>query len=428
MALPKELPVEKEASDFLSATTETLEVYAAFAGEEMIADLLRLGEELRGVRFQQVNSTRLGGGVAEMLRSLIPLERALGLDVSWEVITGDLAFFNFTKQLHNFLQGRPGTIDILGVKAYWETNRANYRLLDERADVVLIHDPQPAGLIAFVPPEVRRRQKWLWRCHIQIDKERCLMVDFLKPLVELYDAAIFSVMSYIPDWQVRSFIILPYIDPLSEKNRELSETEIQQVLDKYGVADPTQKPLILLVSRFDPFKGHWYALEAFKEVRRQKNCQLLFVGGTASDDPENERIFVALAEEVKKVPDVRLLNLPPDSHREINALQRAATVILQPSTKEGFGLTVTEGMWKEKPVVATNVGGIPAQIADGYNGFLVAPGEAGVREMAARILYLLEHPVQAEVMGRRARKTVRERFLITRGLWDELMLVKSLLR
>jgi trehalose synthase len=428
MALPKELPVEKEASDFLSATTEALEAYVAFAGEEMIADLLRLGEELRGVRFQQVNSTRLGGGVAEMLRSLIPLERALGLDVSWEVITGDPAFFNFTKQLHNFLQGRLGTIDILGVKAYWETNRANYRLLDERADVVLIHDPQPAGLIAFVPPEVRRQQKWLWRCHIQIDKERCVMVDFLKPLVELYDAAIFSVMSYIPDWQVRSFIILPYIDPLSEKNRELSETEIRQVLDKYGVADPGQKPLILLVSRFDPFKGHWYALEAFKEVRRQKNCQLLFVGGTASDDPENERIFAALAEEVKKVPDVRLLNLPPDSHREINALQRAATVILQPSTKEGFGLTVTEGMWKEKPVVATNVGGIPAQIADGYNGFLVAPGEAGVSEVAARILYLLEHPVEAQVMGRRARETVRERFLITRGLWDELMLVKSLLR
>ncbi|MGQ9512950.1 glycosyltransferase [Thermodesulfitimonas sp.] len=427
MALPRELPVAEKVSDILSAT-ETLEAYAAFAGEELIADLLRLGEELRGVRFQQVNSTRLGGGVAEMLRSLIPLERALGLDVSWEVLTGEPAFFNFTKQLHNFLQGRPGTIDILGVKAYWETNRANYRLVDEHADVVLIHDPQPAGLITFVPPEVRRRQKWFWRCHIQIDKERCVMVDFLKPLVELYDAAIFSVMSYIPNWQVRSFIILPYINPLSEKNRELSETEIRQVLDKYGIADPARKPLILLVSRFDLFKGHRYALEAFKEVRRQKECQLLFVGGTASDDPENERIFAALAEEVKKVPDAYLLNLPPDSHREINALQRAATVILQPSTKEGFGLTVTEGMWKEKPVVATNVGGIPTQIADGYNGFLVAPGEAGVREMAARILYLLEHPLQAQVMGRRARETVRERFLITRGLWDELMLVRNLLR
>ena len=403
-------------------------LYAQFVGEEKIEELLRLGEELRGVRIQQVNSARVGGGVAEMLQSVVPLERALGLDVSWGVITGEHDFFTFTKTLHNFLQGRPGTLDIIGPKVYWDTNRINYALVDERADVVLVHDPQPAGLISYAPPEVRRRQKWVWRCHIQMDTELCLMMDYLRPLIELYDATVFSSMMYAPRWRVTPFVILPYIDPLAEKNRRLNEQEVRAVLNKYGIENPAKKPLITLVSRFDPFKGHTYALDAFKEVRRSLPCQLLFVGGTASDDPENQVVFEELAERVKSIPDVYLLNLPPDSYLEINAFQRASSVILQPSLKEGFGLTVTEGMWKGKPVIGGNVGGIPAQIADGYNGFLVTPGEKGVPEMAERILHLLLHPSLAEIIGRRARESVRERFLITRGVWDELAMVRSILK
>jgi len=199
------------------------------------------------------------------------------------------------------------------------------------------------------------------------------------------------------------------------------------VLDKYGIEDPKKKPLLTLVSRFDPFKGHLTAIEAFKKVRRIIPCQLLLAGGTASDDPENIKIFDELAEKSKNIPDVILLNLPPDSHIEINAFQRASTIILQPSVKEGFGLTVSEGMWKGKPVIGGNTGGIPAQIIDGYNGFLITPGEKGINEMIERITYLLEHPLSAKAMGKRGREGVRERFLITRGIYDELCLFKNLI-
>ncbi|MEW6574194.1 MAG: glycosyltransferase [Bacillota bacterium] len=402
--------------------------YAQFVGEEKIEELLRLGKELQGIRVQQVNSARVGGGVAEMLQSLIPIEQALGLSAQWDVITGDYNFFKFTKTLHNFLQGRTGALDILGSKMYWDTNRANSRIIDHQADMIIIHDPQPAGLITYVPPEVRERQKWVWRCHIQLDTELRLMMDFLRPLIELYDATIFSSRLCTPRWRIAPFVVLPYIDPLSDKNRQLTARQIRSVLDKYGIENPAKKPLITLVSRFDPFKGHVYAVDAFREVRKKVPCQLLLVGGTASDDPENQVIFDEIIEKVKGVPDIHLINLPAFSHVEINAFQWASTIILQPSLKEGFGLTVTEGMWKGKPVIGGNVGGIPSQIADGYNGFLVTPGEKGVPEMADRIMHLIHHPTLAEVIGRRARETVRERFLITRGLWDELMLIKSVMK
>lgn len=403
-----------------------LAAYAAIVGEEKIFALEALAVELRGIKVQQINSARFGGGVAEMLHSLILLERELGIEASWEVISGSPAFFNYTKTLHNFLQGLPGEIDILSTKLYWETNKENYRLVNEEADVVIVHDPQPAGLVAFVPPEVRARQKWVWRCHIQLSQDHNFTMNFLGPLIEAYDLAIFSSFEFLPPWRLPKKVIFPWIDPLAEKNRPLSPEEISETLAKYGIEDPQKKPLIVLVSRFDPFKGHIYAFEAFQKVRAQVPCQLLFVGGTASDDPENQRIFAQLKEKVAGVPDVYLLNLPPDSHREINAFQRAASVILQPSLKEGFGLTVSEGMWKEKPVIGGNVGGIALQIVDGENGFLVPPGPAGVEEMAAKILYLLRHPEEAAAMGKRGRETVRAKFLITRGVEDELRLLKSL--
>lgn len=399
--------------------------YIPIVGEAKVEELLRFGEQLQGLRLQQINSARQGGGVAEMLISLIPLEESLGLNVTWDVITGDPAFFTYTKTVHNFLQGKPGSLDLIGAKAYWDTNRKNYALVNEQADVVLVHDPQPAGLITFVPDNVRRRQKWIWRCHIQTSRDACLLMNPVRSLIELYDAAIYSSTRYCT-WDIAPFIILPYIDPLSEKNRDLTEAEIQTVLDRHGVGDLTGKPLITLVSRFDPFKGHAFAIESFQQVRARRPCQLLMVGGTAGDDPENELILAEITAKISGLEDVRVLNLPADSHLDINALQRASSVILQPSVKEGFGLTVTEGLWKGKPVIGGDTGGIPAQIADGYNGYLITPGEGGVAEMAERIGFLLENPVMAREMGRRGRETVRERFLITRGLWDEMMLLKTL--
>ncbi|MBO8127753.1 MAG: glycosyltransferase [Peptococcaceae bacterium] len=421
--------VQKGAGDrdvILPGGERTIYDYIPYAGEEMIERLVKLSEELHGITVQQVNSALVGGGVAEMLQSLIPIQRSMGLDVQWNVITGGHEFFRFTKSLHNFLQGKETALDIMGAKTYWETNAVNARLIDGTADVVLIHDPQPAGLIALVGPEIRARQKWVWRCHIQLAREIHQVTDYLRSLIELYDAAIFSSARSLPQWNITSYISLPYIDPLAEKNRELTDEQVQGIRAEYGIDDAEKKPIILLVSRFDPFKGHAYAIEAFELVRRERPCQLVLVGGTAADDPENQEIFEELQDRVAGRPDIHLLNLPPDSHLVINALQRAASIILQPSIREGFGLTVSEGMWKGKPVIGGDVGGIPAQIADGYNGFLVTPGPDGVDEMALRISYLLRNPLLAREMGRRGQATVKERFLITRGIWDELTLVKNL--
>ncbi|MGQ9497455.1 MAG: glycosyltransferase [Desulfotomaculales bacterium] len=405
---------------------ERLAAYATIVGTREMEDLYRLAEPLRGLELQQINSARCGGGVAEMLQSLVPFERALGLDVTWEVITGRPEFFVYTKTLHHFLQGKPTVPDLIGTKIYWDTNRENYRLVREDAEVVLVHDPQPAGLIMFVPEKVRARQKWLWRCHIHLSHEYHFVLDFMRTLIEAYDLAIFSSGKFLPPWGVPPTIVLPYIDPLSDKNRDLPPEQVREICWEHGL-ESLKKPLLLLVSRFDPFKGHAYAIEAFKLVRKEIPCQLLMVGGTAGDDPENEAIFAQLQEQVENLPDVRILNLPPDSHIEINAFQRAASVVLQPSIREGFGLTVSEGMWKEKPVIGGDVGGIPGQITDGYNGFLVSPTEKGVDEMAQRIKYLLLNPHFAREMGRRGKQAVRERFLITRGVKDELKLLQTLL-
>jgi len=407
---------------------KTLSEYAEIVGPQIIEELVRLGAAIKGLKVQQVNSARSGGGVAEMLRSIIPLERVIGLDMNWEVIKGNIDFFNYTKTIHNFLQGKMGIPDLVGTKVYWDTNKTNFKLIDRDADIVLIHDPQPAGLIKFLDSEIRKKQKWIWRCHIQLLPRDFFVTEFLRTLIESYDATIFSSPQFLPPWKVPSILILPYIDPLSDKNKELTEQEIQAVLDKYGIEDPKKKPLLTLVSRFDPFKGHLPVIEAFKKIRRIFTCQLLLAGGTASDDPENIKIFDELVEKSKNIPDITLLNLPPDSHIEVNAFQRASTIILQPSVKEGFGLTVSEGMWKEKPVIGGNTGGIPAQIIDGYNGFLVTPGEKGIPEMIERITYLLEHPLSAKEMGKRGREGVKERFLITRGIYDELHLFKNLIQ
>jgi trehalose synthase len=283
-------------------------------------------------------------------------------------------------------------------------------------------------LIKFLEPGIRQKQKWIWRCHIQLLPKNRLITEFLRILIESYDVAIFSSPKFLPSWKVPSTLILPYIDPLSDKNKELTEQEIQAVFDKYGIENPKKKPLLTIVSRFDPFKGHLTAIEAFKRVRKTIPCQLLMAGGTASDDPENIRIFEELMKKSRNIPDVTLLNLPPDSHIEINAFQRASTIILQPSVKEGFGLTVSEGMWKKKPVIGGDTGGIPAQIVDGYNGFLITPGEKGIPEMVERITYLLEHPLSAKAMGKRGKEGVKERFLITRGIYDELNLFKNLIQ
>lgn len=406
------------------SSSPPLEKYRRIVGEGIIRELEELVDRLKGLKFQEINSARFGGGVAEVLSSYVPFVNMLGIDVQWSVIEADPSFFNVTKTLHNFLQGRDGFSPSMA-DVYWKTIHENEGLVEEDRDVVTIHDPQPIGIIELLTKEAREKRKMIWRCHVHLETvstERMTSIEeFMRSIVEKYHANIYSTFQFLPLWLVPSFIIPPFIDPLSEKNRELPPQEVEETLEKYGIN--FEKPLITQVSRFDVFKDPIGVIEAFKLVRRKTLCQLLLVGGGASDDPEYQRVLSDARRAVGKDPDIHILDLPPNSHREINAFQRASRVIVQKSVKEGFGLTVAEGLWKEKPVVGGRVGGIPLQVRDGWNGFLVST----IQETAERILYLLRHPAEAEEMGRKGRGFVAEHFLLPRGVKDHLTAVDQLI-
>ncbi|MDD4566665.1 Trehalose synthase [Methanoculleus chikugoensis] len=396
----------------------SLREYQRIAGTKQFSAIEELAGRLSGVRVQEINSTRYGGGVSEILISYVPFLNALGLDTTWSVMEAEPAFFDVTKTLHNFLQGRGGGFSPEMIETYWEAQRQNEGLIEDDSDVVTIHDPQPLGLVEFLTNRELERKRLLWRCHVQLETIPTATVgsmgSILRRLVEKYHAGIFSSFQYLPLWNVPSFIIPPFIDPLSEKNRDLPVSEIDATLAKYGI-DP-EKPIVTQVSRYDTFKDPVGVIQAFKMVRRKIPCQLVLVGGRACDDPECFIVLREVRETAEDDPDIHILDLPPDSHREINAIQRASDMIVQKSIKEGFGLTVTEGLWKEKPVIAGSVGGIPLQIRDGWNGYLVST----IRETADRILHLLRNPELAHEMGARGREFVREYYLLTRGVQDHL--------
>ena len=392
-------------------------------GVEQFSVVEELAERLRGIRLQEINSTRHGGGVAEILMSYVPFLNALGLDTTWSVMEAEPAFFDVTKTLHNFLQGQGGFSPEM-IETYWEAQRQNEGLIEEDCDAVTIHDPQPLGQIEFLPGRELARKRLIWRCHVQLETVPTGAVgsigNILRRLVEKYHASIFSSFQYLPLWRVPSFIIPPFIDPLSEKNRDIPATEIDATLEKYGI--DREKPIVSQVSRYDIFKDPVGVIQAFRRIRRKMPCQLVLVGGRACDDPECYIVLREVREAAEEDPDIHILDLPPDSHREINALQRASDVIVQKSVKEGFGLTVTEALWKGRPVVGGNVGGIPLQVRDGWNGYLVST----VQETADRILHLLRHPEKAAEMGRRGREFVREYYLLPRGVQDHLTVVDQL--
>jgi trehalose synthase len=398
----------------------SLKEYQRIVGRKQFAAIEEIADRLSGVRLQEINSTRHGGGVSEILISYVPFLNALGLETTWSIMEAEPEFFDVTKTLHNFLQGREGFSPSM-VETYWEAQRQNEGLIEDDADVVTIHDPQPLGLVEFLTARELERKRLLWRCHVQLETVPTQTVgsigNILRRLVEKYHASIFSSFQYLPLWNVPSFIIPPFIDPLSEKNRDLPLSEIDATLTKYGI-DP-EKPIVTQVSRYDVFKDPVGVIQSFKKVRQKIPCQLVLVGGRACDDPECFLVLREVRETAEDDPDIHILDLPPDSHREINALQRASDVIVQKSIKEGFGLTVTEGLWKGKPVVAGNVGGIPLQIRDGWNGYLVST----IQETTDRILHLLRHPEKAEEMGTRGREFVREYYLLPRGVHDHLTVI-----
>jgi len=391
-----------------------LSEYAPIVGDEVVSQLERLTEVVAPRRFVHINSTRYGGGVAEILNRAVPLLNQLGLETHWQVMEGDPFFFEITKAMHNALQGNKVYFSREMINHYLEVNRENARRCDWEADFVLVHDPQPAYMIEELRP---RAKHWVWRCHIDVSRPSLQVWKFLRDIVRQYDASVFSMPQFAQSLPHPQYLIHPSIDPLSEKNRELTPGEIAAVLERLGIE--RDKPIVLQVSRFDAFKDPLGVIQAFRLVRRHTPCKLVLAGGEATDDPEGARLFAEVQEAAHGDPDIQVLLLPPDAHHDINALQRAADVIVQKSIREGFGLTVTEAMWKGKPVIGGAVGGIVLQLQDYVTGFLVHSPEG----CAFRIRYLLHRPEMAKRMGQLAREFVRQHFLITRSLRDFLTLI-----
>jgi trehalose synthase len=392
--------------------------YERIVGSEVIEQLFQLAKPLRGKRIVHVNSTRTGGGVAEILTKMVPFTRALGIDASWEVIAGRNEFYQCTKSFHNALQGNHVTIPTAQLKVFEEVNAINAELLRpvlNDADVVIIHDPQPAPLITQFP---NRRGRWIWRCHIDVSKPYRHVWQYLRVFISKYDASVFSLAAFAQPMPHPVCLIAPSIDPLSAKNAELSAEEINGIHRQLGL-DPARRT-ILQVSRFDRFKDPVGVVEAYRLAKRfAPDLQLILAGGGATDDPEGAAVLNEVHTAAAEDPDIHVLELPADAHRTINALQRTADIVLQKSTREGFGLTVTEALWKGKPVIGGNTGGIRLQVIDHHTGFLVNTPEGA----AHRIRYLLHHRDKAEEMGRKGREFVRVNFLLTRHLCDYLSLI-----
>ena len=389
--------------------------YIPIVGQEEVDSVKALAEKLKGKSVTHVNSTAFGGGVAELLENMVPIMKDVGLDVHWEVIKGSIDFFNVTKKIHNALQGMPTGLSEDDVRTYLEYNRTNSESTILNTDFVIIHDNQPAAIIQFMP---ETNDKWIWRCHIDLSTPNMAVWNFLEPYINQYDAAIFSAEKYVmhnltlPKIYVRA----PSIDPLSDKNKDISQDEITDVLNRYGV-NP-EKPIITQVGRFDPWKDPVGVIDVFRLVKKViPDAQLLLIAGMANDDPEGWIYFEKTARHAGDDNDIHLLtDFKGVRDLEVNAFQRASQVILQMSTREGFGLTVTEGLWKGIPVIGRNVGGIPLQIINGSNGFLINTLE----EAAEKTIYLLNHKDEAKKIGTNGKEHIKNNFLIINDLKDYL--------
>ena len=417
--------VYSKRKNFCPFSTSPPEAYVPIMGEERMERLQKIVQRVKGLKMLTLNATAQGGGVAEMLYSAVPFLNMVGVETEWKVICGTREYFESTKELHNLLQGKAGSFSPERRQIYISTLEecARQNLIDYEPDVIDAHDPQPLGLGHYLR---KPGQTWLWRCHIDIDKETMEgnpdLWDFLTEWAEHYDAVIFSAAHHIISrWPLPKFIIPPFIDPLSEKNRELSQEEIDKILAKYHI-DP-KVPIIAQIGRFDPWKGIDRTIATYRRVRKEKECQLILAGGLATDDPEGERILARVYEDTENDEDIHVLNLSLDDRlenwREVNALQRAARVIMQPSTREGFGLVITEALWKGKPVIVADVGAIPLQIRDGDTGYFYHTA----RKTAKKVIYLLEKPKASEAMGKRGREYVKQRFLLPDRIADYLMAI-----
>jgi trehalose synthase len=398
----------------------SLEDYRDIVGDDVIAEIYRLARPLYGKKVLHINSTNYGGGVAEILYSLVPLLNFAGIDADWRTVRGTPEFFNITKKFHNAIQGEPIRMTDIKASLYIENNQdfASYCKID--ADCVIIHDPQPLPLIRFY----KKRQPWIWRCHVDLSHPNEDLWNFLKGFILAYDGMVVSDELYVrKELPVKYTIIEPAIDPLSSKNKEIPEDLIERTLQKYGV--PTDKPLVTQISRFDKWKDPENVIEVFKLVRKECDCRLILCGDMASDDPEGWEIFERVRNAAGSFLDNKdIILLTVEDNILVNALQRKSSVILQKSIREGFGLTVTEALWKGKPVVASNVGGIPRQVVDNKTGFLVEPDN--IRGCADIVSSILKHPKVGNFLGEHGKEHVRKNFLITRHVIDDLKLLNRI--
>lgn len=390
-----------------------LDDYAALIGKPEIDELRFLARHLRGKTVKMVNSTAVGGGVAEILNCMIPLLNELEVPTKWEVITGGNDFFEVTKGFHNALHGGEYMVTQEVLDIFMMYNEQNRQRMTFDEDLVVIHDPQPLGLIRS---KERNHGRWMWRCHIDLSNPHPDVWGFLRPLVEQFDAAIFSSPNFSRQLAVPQYLFYPCIDPLSEKNKDLDESFVQKVCEDFGI--DRSRPILTQISRFDRLKDPVGVIQAYKLARKYVDCQLVLAGGGASDDPEGAVVLQEVMEAAGEDPDVIILNLPPWSALEINALQRASTICIQKSLKEGFGLTVTEALWKFKPVIAGAVGGIPTQVIHKLTGVLVH----SVEGCAYQMRYLLTHPEFAEQLGKNGREHAKENFLMTSNVKRYLLL------
>ncbi len=390
--------------------------YADIVGGETIEEIEKLGSYLSGKIIQNINSTPVGGGVAEILSRMVPLLKEVGVDARWDFIKGGEKFFEITKKIHNSLHGVEENISESDFRHFLDVTEENLKEINLIGDIIFIHDPQPIGLIKAKDKNGFKEKKFIWRCHIDLSSANTKTFNFLKKFIEKYDYSVFSSPLFAKKLKIPQILISPSIDPLSDKNKDLPAETINEVLARFKI-DP-ERNIITQISRFDRLKDPLGVIDVYRLVKKHVDCQLVLAGGAAADDPEATEVYNEVIEKAGGDKDIFVLNLPPVSNIEINALQRASTVILQKSIKEGFGLTVSEGLWKSKPVIASAVGGIPLQITHKYSGLLS-------RTMEGTALYakqILQNPEYAKQLGENGHNHVKHNFLITRHLRDYILL------
>jgi trehalose synthase len=392
----------------LETQAATLDRYIPLLGAAEVEELRTLAQPLEGSSVEMVNSTAVGGGVAELLSRLLPLMRELGLEAHWHVMEGDADFFEVTKAFHNALHGGAFRGGQREFEIFRECNRRNRERIPLDGRFVVIHDPQPAAFIEARPES--NRGHWFWRCHIDLSRPDPAVWRFLEPWVQSYDGAIFSSPSFARQLPLPQYLFYPSIDPLADKNMELDPEFIGHVLALFKI--DAKRPILTQISRFDRLKDPVGVVRAYRLVKRYFDCQLVLAGGSASDDPEGSEVLTEVRAEAGDDEDIHILELPAASPLEVNALQRASTIVIQKSLREGFGLTVAEALWKKKPVVASAVGGIPLQVIHKHTGLLAH----SVEGTAYQIRFLLSHPEIGCRLGEQGHQHVRENFLVTGNL------------